>query len=289
MKIFHICALLCFSFTLCNLSSAEKYEWQKPHAEVLPGGDLKWAPLPFTVNNGSDPRYIDYENGKDSNDGKSTKSAWKHHPWDSQATGKAKAAKGIRSYIFKRGVTYRGSLVAKENGTAGNPIRLCSDPAWGTGEAMLSGAELVTGWQKGKAHKKIPNADKVWSVNLDYAPRAIYMVDKKGTVTNIPLARTPNWTVTNPEDVMSNWWVMEQPQWWKRENHKTTVNGKKMHKLTDRKNLTKKPDYYKGAYVYSEYGIIMGTPFASNVEAVVDGGLAFQGIWTGATEGTMTG
>jgi hypothetical protein len=199
------------------------YEWQKQHAEVLDNGDLKWAPKPFVFHKGASNRYIDFENGNDNNDGRSPNTAWKHHPWDVYASGKSGANSGIHTYVFKRGVTYRGNLIASESGEPGNPIRLTSDPSWGTGEAILSGSELVSGWKKGNAHSKIPNSDKVWSTDLDFAPRGLWMVTDQAT-TKIPLARTPNWTVSDQEDVMSEWYVWEQPNWWETDKHKTKVN-----------------------------------------------------------------
>jgi hypothetical protein len=254
------------------------YEWQKQQAEVVDNGDLKWAPKPFVFQKGTSTRYIDFENGNDNNDGRSPNTAWKHHPWDVYASGKSKTNSGIHTYVFKRGVIYRGTLIASESGEPDNPIRLTSDPNWGTGEATLSGAELVSGWKKGNAHSKIPDSDKVWSTDIDFAPRGLWMVTDKAII-KISLARTPNWTVSDPEDVMSEWNVWEQPNWWERDKHKAKVNGKIVHKATDTKNITKEADYYTGAYVWTEWGILIGNPFPTKIEAVVDGGLAFQGIW----------
>ncbi len=65
-------------------------------------------------------RYIDFEAGDDGNAG--TKAApWKHHPWDGDAAGKAKACEGIHTYVFKRGVIYRGHLLADDSGEPATP------------------------------------------------------------------------------------------------------------------------------------------------------------------------
>ncbi|MFO8007621.1 MAG: hypothetical protein R6V05_07805, partial [Candidatus Brocadiia bacterium] len=40
--------------------AAQEYAWQKPHAKVLPTGDLKWAPEPFEFRPGDSVRYIDF-------------------------------------------------------------------------------------------------------------------------------------------------------------------------------------------------------------------------------------
>lgn len=282
MKSIHVCALL-FLISGSFLSAAQ-YAWQEPHAEVLPTGDLKWKPLSYTFEAGDSVRYIDFANGNDKNDGTAKDSAWKHHPWDGNASDKAKACSGIHIYVFKGGVTYRGRLVASESGTPGNPIRLCSDPSWGDGPAVLSGSEIVKGFKKAGAHPKTPDADKVWSVKLDWAPRMVWMRTDSDEVINIPLARTPNWTVTDPEDTMSEWFEWENPEWWKNENVTTTVGKKKMKKGTDRKNLTEDADYYKDAIIWSEWSVVMGTPYPSQVEAVPGKGqLAFQGMWWGTS------
>ena len=262
---------------------AGEFSWQKPHAEVVPSGDLRWKPEPFAFQKGASVRYIDFEGGSDANDGASKTTSWKHHPWDAQATGKAKACTGIHTYVFKRGVVYRGTLVAAESGKPGDPIRLTSDPSWGQGEAVLCGSERVAGWTKGAGHKDIPEPGKVWHADLGFAPRCLWMIDG-GKVARLKLARTPNWTVSNPDDVKSEWWTWEQPKWWEHKN-KMTVNGKKMHLGIDRAHLTKSADYYKDAIVRTEWGIVMGTPFPTKVEAVDEQkkGLAFQGIWWGDT------
>ena len=64
--------------------------------------------------------YVDYEGGDDANPG-SREQPWKHHPWDAKATDKAKACKGIRTYVFKGGVVYRGGMAAAESG---KPVRI---------------------------------------------------------------------------------------------------------------------------------------------------------------------
>ena len=85
-----------------NLASAGEYSWQKPHAKVLPNGNLEWAPKPFVFEKGDSVRYIDFEAGNDAKDGKTQKNAWKHHPWDAAAAGAAKDCKGIHTYVLRR-------------------------------------------------------------------------------------------------------------------------------------------------------------------------------------------
>ncbi len=116
------------AFGVSFFAKAQQYSWEKPQAKVIETGDLQWQPEPFKYIHGSAVRYIDFEAGDDNNDGKTKSTPWKHHPWDANATGNAKDASGIITYVFKRGVVYRGVLDAKESGEPGNPIRLLPIP-----------------------------------------------------------------------------------------------------------------------------------------------------------------
>ncbi len=255
------------------------YEWQKPQAKVLPNGDLEWAPRPFEFQAGKTVRYIDFEEGDDSNPG--TKAApWKHHPWDRAAKSNAAKSSGPVTYVFKRGVIYRGALEAKGSGTADEPIRLTSDPHWGSGEAVICGSVRVTDWTKGADHEDIPEASKVWRAKVEALPRAVWVMGSDGAITRLKLARTPNWTESNEDDVLSEWWTWKVG--WS--GSTTRVGGRKMHLGKDPEHLTKDPEYYQDALVWSEWGVMMGAPYAAPVEAVKpdkDGAvaLAFQGPW----------
>src|SRR4051795_1828913 len=137
------------------------WSWQRAQAEVDPKGDLSWKPRPFVFEKGGSVRYIDFNAGGDANSGEAPAMAWKHHPWDPRAGDKSAKDSGVHTYVFKRGVVYRGRLTVKDAGRSGEPIRLTSDPAWGEGEAVLSGSERVTGWTRGATHKDIPEPEKV--------------------------------------------------------------------------------------------------------------------------------
>src|SRR5579862_405734 len=260
----------------------DDWSWRQPQADVVATGDLKWKPHPFVFEKGDSVRYIDFDAGDDAHDGASKEKPWKHHPWDAAATGAAQASKGIHTYVFKGGVTYRGSLSVAESGTPGQPIRLTRDPSWGKGEAVLSGSERVTGWKKGADHKDIPEPEKVWVADLDFAPRSVWLVRKDGDSFRIPLARTPNWKRSNPDDVKSEWWVWDNPG---KVFGNTVKNagGQEIHLGIDTKHVKDKPaDYFKGALIWPEYGWVMSGPYPTPVE-VVDlehGGLGFGG-WTG--------
>ncbi len=196
---------------LKNISGEILYSWETQQAKVLPNGDLQWAPLPFELVKGTSVRYIDFDGGNDSNDGLSPATAWKRHPWDVLATANAKAGSGIQTYIFKRGVVYRGVLTAKESGTAGNPIRLTSDPDWGTGEAGIYGSVLATGgWTKANTTiaPTIPNPDLVWYKDFSGIENPTKVVGEVTTsgIKRVYLARTPNF-VNTPTEPMQKWWT----------------------------------------------------------------------------------
>jgi hypothetical protein len=249
---------------------AAPYSWQQPHATVLPNGDLEWAPLPYEYTPGHVVRYIDYEGGNDTNSGATKASPWRHHPWDPRASSFAESgAPGVDTYVFKCGSIYRGQIIVPErtSGTLADPVRLCSDPSWGEGAAALYGSERVTGrWRKVGTHPSIPQPAKVWAIQLDFVPRALWQV--KGTnVTRIDLARTPNWEISDPQDVMSEWWEWQQPEWWKHmrvpDERSKLSNGAYG---IDTINLTNTAAYYEDAVVRTEWGIVMGMPMPSRVE-----------------------
>lgn len=263
---------------------AAPWPWQQPQAKVLSTGDLEYAPRPFQFKPAGPLRYIDFDSGNDTNTGLSKDSPWKHHPWDPNATAQSKQCKGPHTYIFKQGVTYRGQLEASESGTTSQPILLTRDPSWGDGPAILCGSEPVTGWKKGTDNPLIPDGAKVWTADLDWAPRNVWMVAKDGTITRIPLARTPNWTPSDPDDIKSQWWTWKNPD--KPFDNYATINGQKRHLGFDKEHInTSKPDdYYKGAIVWTTKGWVMGSPFQARVLSVdrEKGSLAFAGQWGGA-------
>jgi len=173
--------------------------------------DLTWSPRPFVFESGRRVKYIDFENGSDANPGTKAQ-PWKHHAWDKKATGKAAVCTGVHTYCFKKGVAYRGMLVAKESGKPGDPIRLTVDPSWGTGAAGLYGSvKIDRGWKRctDSAAPAIPKAGrgKTWHIDLgnSFVPRLLCEV-RGGKATRIPIARTPNWKIVNPDDPRSEWW-----------------------------------------------------------------------------------
>jgi Concanavalin A-like lectin/glucanases superfamily len=277
-------ALLGIGFRTAHASDATaRWSWQKPQSKVLPTGDLEWAPKAFEFKAGESIRYIDFDSGSDTNDGLSKQTPWKHHPWDPSATGKAKACKGIHTYVFKQGVVYRGRMDANESGTDAAPIILTRDPSWGEGPAVICGSEAVTGWKKGADNPLIPEPQKVWYVDLNWAPRNVWMVGQDGAVTRIALARTPNWKITDPDDIKSEWWTWKNPN--KPFDNYATINGQRRHLAFDKEHIndSKPQEYYQGAIVWTTKGWVMGSPFPARVLAVdrANGSLTFSGQWGG--------
>ncbi len=189
-----------------------------PNAVVVEGStEIKWIPEPFQFKAGSSVRYIDFERGNDANEGSSKESPWKHHPWDPQATGKAAAASGVHTYVFKGGVIYRGNLVAKESGTDKEPIRLTRDPSWGNGVATLAGSVVPTGWKRVSDDEAkaagIPETSygKVWATTLpgEFVPHAGWLLKPDGTRERINIARWPNWKIEHPYNHFTQWFRVQ--------------------------------------------------------------------------------
>ncbi len=282
-----VAGLLGIGIVMVSLANAgespARWSWQEPQAKVLPTGDIELVQKPFDFKPGSSIRYVDFDQGADTNDGLSKQSPWKHHPWDPNATDQAKTCKSSQTYVFKQGVVYRGELTANESGTPASPIILTRDPNWGVGSAVLSGSEVMTGWKKGADNVSIPERERVWYVDLDWAPRNVWMVGQDDAVTRVALARTPNWNITDPDDIKSEWWTWKNPD--KPFDNYTTVKGQRRHLAFDRERInTNQPqDYYEGAIVWTTKGWVMGSPFQANVIAAdrEKGSLTFACQWGG--------
>lgn len=234
---------------------AEDFSWQKPHAKVIPSGDLEWAPQEFEFKPGESLRYIDYENGADTNDGLTAETPWKHHPWDPKATANAAEALGIHTYVFKQGVIYRGRLVAKESGTEGNPIILTRDPSWGEGEAKIYGSRLIEGgWQKASADTVppfMPEPEKVWYVEIgtEVSPSAIW-IDRGEEAQRIEIARHPNWSVSNINNPQEEWLRWDEG----------TGLRESRSKLVHEEVFGGKPEgFFDGAIIWTDWSGNMGS------------------------------
>ncbi|MDA3963339.1 MAG: LamG domain-containing protein [Planctomycetota bacterium] len=180
--------------------------------------DIQWVPEAYAYTPGPSLRYVDFEHGDDSQAGTSVDTAWKHHPWDAAATGVAAATEGVQTYVFKGGVIYRGQLIADESGTTSEPIRLCSDPQWGTGPATIAGSVALTGWQAVSAADAeaagFPAAaqGQLVAVTVPGAgvPRAVWRLNEAGERQRMNLARWPNWQIEHPYDHFTQWFRIDE-------------------------------------------------------------------------------
>ena len=288
-------ALLVLAPLFCGVSSAEEYSWQKPHVNILPNGDLEWAPEPYLFQPGDTVRYIDYEAGDDANSGQSPAQAWKHHPWDRDATGTAAQAAGPITYVFKGGVIYRGQLQADESGAPGNPIRLAADPSWGEGRPWFFGSSKLPGkWVKATEvdhPERLPEPGKVWALDLREAgfkphdngieftriemhpaknePRsqnadptelALHIVKAPGDYEALHLARTPDWQPMGENFALDYWHTVDAPA------ERNKVSGFK-DEIWAGQGLPE--DYFDGGYVWMGWRGLMGTPTPSIIESPV--------------------
>lgn len=243
------------------------YSWETSYARRDKAGGLAWTPRPFTLHVGDSVRHVDFAGGDDMEDGLSPTTAWKHHPWDPRATGRAATGRGVHTYVFKRGVIYRGALAGADSGGPNQSIRLTSDPAWGTGEAVLSGSvQLPNRWQRGADHPDIPDPHQVWWQDLRFAPRCLWLVGGDRT-TRVPLARMPNWTASDPEDVKREWWNWDNPGHPYFNLTMTSRDGRRELAMgRDTRHITGPEDLYLGALLWAEFGWVDGTPYPSRVQ-----------------------
>ncbi len=253
--------LLLSLIAMTTLSFGADFIWQEPQAKILPNGQLEWMPERFMFEAGETVRYIDYENGDDSNPG-SKASPWKHHPWDSNANAKAAdRLEGPVTYIFKGGVMYRGKLIGTAQGTEEEPVRLTRDPSWGKGEAVLAGSYRITGgWKQGGdgLSEKVKAKDQIWYIDLPkgVSPRNFWMLNGDG-VDVMTMARHPNWRIEgdNDDDPKKGWFKFR-----KTAEH-VEYEGKMRYQVLLDEELPRDPDFYGGkTYIRYEWGPVMGTP-----------------------------
>lgn len=86
--------------------------------------------------------YVDFEAGSDKASGLSPDTPWKRAPGDTRAEGNPAATRlqpGDR-VLFRGGVTYRGTIVARVHGAATAPIRF-EGSSWGSEPAIFEGAD----------------------------------------------------------------------------------------------------------------------------------------------------
>ena len=65
-----LCIVLLLFTIACSTTEKSEYRWQEAQATVTETGAIFWKPKPFMDDlRKQDDRYIDYEEGDDSNDG----------------------------------------------------------------------------------------------------------------------------------------------------------------------------------------------------------------------------
>ncbi len=154
--------------------------------------------------------YIDYDGGSDSNDGTSSL-PFKHHPWDSNATGQAALVTlGAGDMtVFKGGVVYRGYLFGGgATGTVASNIIIDgnTEGTFGVGQAILDASEALTGWTDqggGVFRASLPDSEVVFPGN----PFTLNMYEGQGT--GVKLMAPSQWPVNQPDlqlwDDMGGW------------------------------------------------------------------------------------
>jgi hypothetical protein len=143
----------------------------------------------------------------------------------------------------------------------------------------------------------MPDADKVWSTDVDFLPRTLWLTRPDEDPVRLKLARWPNWEESNPRDLMSEWPTWDQPQWWKEGLNQTKI-GKNTKHVGIADSLPGPLEDLVGGTVWTEWGIVMGSPYPAEIEGVADiqqgkrsyQGIAFRGPWTyNALERIITG
>ncbi len=247
--------------TMVGWDAAHLPEWVSPvppEALVVDGpAEIRWMPQPFAFTPGRSRRYIDFAAGDDGRDGLTPATAWRHHPWDPAAGGSCAAGAGVHTYIFKRGAIYRGHLIGTQSGLADESVQLTSDPAWGTGEAVIAGSlGIASGWTQataadsGRAGMPAVAAGRLWSVILPGAqvPRALWRVRADGTRQRLPLARWPDWNIEHPYNHFTQWLrVQRVVKGWP----STTIFAPKVLTAPEK-------DAYRGATVWMDHANTSG-------------------------------
>lgn len=92
--------------------------------------------------------FVDYERGNDAATGTTPAAAWRHSPGDPAASGRAASAQLVPgdTIRFKGGVAYRGTIVAKFDGSKTQPITY-TGAGFGDAPAIIDGADPVISTQ----------------------------------------------------------------------------------------------------------------------------------------------
>jgi hypothetical protein len=118
--------------------------------------------------------YVDFDGGRDDNEGISPVNAFQHCPGDALAVGRAKDTTFVAGdrVIFKGGVHYRSVVSIPFSGAEGKPIVYDgnTEGKFGTGKAIIQGGEPVAGWKRIASADEVegnPNWQQLWYTFLD--------------------------------------------------------------------------------------------------------------------------
>ncbi len=185
--------------------------------------------------------YVDFDGGRDDNDGRTGDSAFKYCPGDTEAVGRAGSVElspGDK-VVFRGGVHYRSTVTVALSGAEGRPIVYDgnTDGTFGEGRAIIEGGEPVTGWQKVASANEVegnPNWERLYCVYLD-GDRTFFNFSLYEGDTYLNAAQEPK-----PRDPFFHDRVGSY-------RNATIADGAS---LTDPDYFTSPdPDYYEGAYM----------------------------------------
>jgi len=110
--------------------------------------------------------YVNQTGGSDANNGLSTGSAWK-----TMAKVNASSFLPGDSILFKKGETWRETLMVPSSGIAG---RVITFGAYGSGDApIIDGSDIVTGWTDGTSN--------IWIATVTTKPNQVFFNGTRGT------------------------------------------------------------------------------------------------------------
>jgi hypothetical protein len=186
--------------------------------------------------------YVDYVDGADTNNGTETNIPWKHCPGDDNATDTAlnTTLQAGDTVIFKGGVTYRGRIDLDDTGSSGSPISYKGNEGWGTGKAILSGAEVFD-----ETWTQCPNAAACWD-NANYA-NIYYTTLPSGMTVFERLLQDGEflWISQDPNPTDRLWWNQIYTDWYSIDHSQMTDTT-----ITDSNVFTQSSSsYWDDAYV----------------------------------------
>jgi hypothetical protein len=186
--------------------------------------------------------YVDYQKGSNSNAGISTAAPFRHCPGDPSATGVPASTTLYPgdTVIFKGGVKYRGRIEMKWAGNSSDPITYTSDPNWGSGKPILTGADSFS-----QSWTQCASASTCWD-NPNYA-NIWYTTIPSGTTFENRLLQDGEflWFAMEPDMTDPIHWDSPKADWYAIPyNYMTKTSIKNTSVFTQASS-----SYWDGAYV----------------------------------------